>query len=100
MKNLSQTELNQLQAEALSIYSTSSQARLDAKYGECKSTKQLKENFRVWLGGKLSSRKMSVISELVEVRGEGVDKAKVLELMNASFDRYEVLVRLMTEYLN
>lgn len=100
MKNLSQTELNQLQAEALNIYSTSSQARLDSKYGECQDTKQLKENFRVWLGGKLSARKMSVVSELVEVRGEGVNKAKVLGLVNGSFDRYEVLVRLMTEYLN
>lgn len=99
MKNLTASELNQLQAEALQAYTTSAQAKLDRKYGECQDTKQLKGNFKGWLASKVQSKKDSVMDELREVK-PGSDKAKVLSLMNDSFDKYQVLVNLIREAFN
>lgn len=102
MKNLSQDELNQLRAEAERLYQGSMQEYLDQRWGKegvSEYTQTMRTNFRKWLGTNIASRKQSVLGELREVK-EGYDKAKVLRLMNESFDKYQVLVKLIEDSLN
>ncbi len=96
--------LPELQLFALEVYSTSPRKRLDAKYGKCPATRQMlgdSLDFAKYLGQLESSFKLSVLSEMTELKGEvsSATKKKVLGLLTKRFESQAMMKNLIVNDL-